>query len=108
MEDVPVSASLPQNQRRYAQPVSASRYLMQRYYGGMVNLVGQTSLPVPGAVIARFAAQVTNDSGPAHIAYALQTPTVTLLYRSDTFTALSVHAPLYLLPPFPACTRSRK
>src|SRR5207248_457595 len=42
------------------------------------NLVGRTSLVGLGAVIARLAMLVTNDTGPAHIAYALETPTVTI------------------------------
>jgi ADP-heptose:LPS heptosyltransferase len=42
------------------------------------NLLGRTTLVVLGAVIARLAVLVTNDTGPAHIAYALGTPTVTV------------------------------
>ena len=44
---------------------------------GAVNLAG-LPIPVMGAAIARMSLLVTNDSGPAHIAYALGTPTVTL------------------------------
>lgn len=44
---------------------------------GGVNLAG-LPIPVMGAVIARMSLLVTNDSGPAHIAYALGTPAVTL------------------------------
>src|SRR5205085_11971324 len=44
-----------------------------------LNLAGKTSLPVLGGVIARLAVLVTNDSGPAHVAYALGTATVTVL-----------------------------
>ena len=43
-----------------------------------LNLMGRTTLPVLGAVIARLTALVTNDTGPAHIAYALKTPTITI------------------------------
>lgn len=43
-----------------------------------LDLTRKTSLPVLGAVIARLSLLVTNDSGPAHIAYALGTPTVTI------------------------------
>ncbi len=32
----------------------------------------------PGAVITRLSVLVTNDTGPAHIAYTLGTPTVTI------------------------------
>ncbi len=46
--------------------------------GAGLNLAGKTSLPVLGAVIARLSVLVTNDSGPAHIAYALGTPVVTI------------------------------
>ncbi len=43
-----------------------------------VNLIGQTSLVSLGAVIAQLNVFITNDTGPAHIAYALQAPTVTI------------------------------
>jgi ADP-heptose:LPS heptosyltransferase len=50
-----------------------------REAGGIcVNLAGKTTLPVLGAVIARLAVFITNDTGPAHIAYALGVPTVTI------------------------------
>jgi ADP-heptose:LPS heptosyltransferase len=42
------------------------------------NLAGVTSLGALGAVIKRLSILITNDSGPAHIAYALGTPTVTI------------------------------
>ncbi|HZW03599.1 MAG TPA: glycosyltransferase family 9 protein [Anaerolineaceae bacterium] len=48
-----------------------------------LNLAGMTSLPVTGAVIERLAVFVTNDTGPAHIAYALNTPTVTVVGGGD-------------------------
>ncbi len=43
-----------------------------------LNLMGKTTLPALGAVIARLSVLITNDTGPAHIAYALKTPTVTI------------------------------
>lgn len=46
--------------------------------GACLNLAGLTSLPVLGAVLSRLAVFVTNDTGPAHIAYALGIPTVSL------------------------------
>lgn len=48
---------------------------------GAYNLAGRTSLGTLGAVIERLALLVSNDSGPAHIGYALQTPTVAI-YRA--------------------------
>lgn len=50
-----------------------------RVGGGCLNLAGATTLPVLGAVIARLDLLVTNDTGPAHFAYALGTPTVTVV-----------------------------
>lgn len=51
--------------------------------GTGLNLAGKTSLAVLGAAIARLSVLVTNDSGPAHIAYALKTPTVTIFGGTD-------------------------
>lgn len=51
---------------------------------GAYNLVGRTSLGVLGAVIAEFAVLITNDSGPAHVAFALRTPTVAIYRRGGT------------------------
>lgn len=51
-----------------------------------LNLVGQTSLVVLGAVIARLAVMVTNDTGPAHISYAVKTPTVTIFGAGNPAT----------------------
>jgi ADP-heptose:LPS heptosyltransferase len=62
--------------------LSADR-LSQRLGPPVLNLVGVTSLGVLGAVIAQLTLLVTNDSGPAHIAYALRTPTVTIFGGGD-------------------------
>ena len=43
-----------------------------------VNLAGGTTLAALAAVIARLSVLVANSSGPAHIAYALDRPTVTV------------------------------
>jgi ADP-heptose:LPS heptosyltransferase len=57
---------------------------MARDLGGSVlNLAGRTSLPVLGAVVRRFAVLLTNDSGPAHVAYALRTPAVVVFGSTD-------------------------
>lgn len=48
-----------------------------------LNLAGKTSLAVLGGVISQLSVFVTNDSGPAHVAYALGTPTVTVFGGTD-------------------------
>ncbi|HKC75506.1 MAG TPA: glycosyltransferase family 9 protein [Chloroflexota bacterium] len=57
----------------------AAGMVAQQVDGPCLNLAGRTSLAVLGGVIARLAVLVTNDSGPAHVAYALGTATVTVL-----------------------------
>ncbi|QBD78328.1 glycosyltransferase family 9 protein [Ktedonosporobacter rubrisoli] len=51
-----------------------------------LNLTGHTSLVTLGAIIARLAILITNDTGPAHIAYALNTPTVTIFGAGNPAT----------------------
>ncbi len=64
----------------------------EKYLGGKIaesigpiarNLAGQESLLVMAALISRLSVLITNDSGPAHIAYALATPSVTLFGETD-------------------------
>jgi ADP-heptose:LPS heptosyltransferase len=47
------------------------------------NLAGRTRLPVTGAVIHSLDVFLTNDTGPAHIAYATGAPTVTIFGGGD-------------------------
>jgi ADP-heptose:LPS heptosyltransferase len=47
------------------------------------NLAGRTTLGSLGAVISRLAVFITNDSGPAHVAYALGVPSVTVFGGTD-------------------------
>jgi ADP-heptose:LPS heptosyltransferase len=47
------------------------------------NLAGATSLGGLGAIVARLAILIGNDSGPAHIASALGTPSVVLFGPTD-------------------------
>lgn len=47
------------------------------------NLAGRVSLPVLAGVIERVSLLVTNDSGPAHMAYALGTPSITIFGGTD-------------------------
>jgi len=58
-------------------------HLRHELGGPCLNLGGRTSLPVLGAVIARLAVLLTNDSGPAHFAYALKVPAVTVFGGTD-------------------------
>lgn len=48
---------------------------------GCRNLIGRSALGPFGAMLARLSLFITNDSGPAHVAYALRVPTITL-YRT--------------------------
>lgn len=48
-----------------------------------LNLAGKTSLGGLAALIDRLAVLITNDSGPAHLAYALGTPSVTIFGGED-------------------------
>jgi lipopolysaccharide heptosyltransferase II len=68
----------------------AGERLAQDLPGPYRNLAGKTSLAELGAVISRLALLVTNDTGPAHIAYALKTPTVTIFGSADP----QMYAPL--------------
>lgn len=71
---------------------------------GTYNLTGRTSIATLGAVIAELSLLITNDSGPAHIGYALGTPTVTIYRHGGTdrygppvdgpFAGLEPHAAL--------------
>ncbi len=64
-----------------AETAPDSAWIGGRLYSAGVpcrDLSGRTSLPTLGAVIARLALLITNDSGPAHIAYALGAPSVTI------------------------------
>ena len=45
---------------------------------GSLNLGGETDLSTLVALVARTSVMVANDTGPAHLAYALRTPSVTL------------------------------
>jgi ADP-heptose:LPS heptosyltransferase len=47
------------------------------------NLAGATPLAVAAAVVAGLDALLTTDSAPAHLAYAVGTPSVTLFLDSD-------------------------
>lgn len=59
------------------------RQLSARVGPPCTDLSGRTTLPVLGAVLARLGVLVTTDSGPAHVAYAVGAPSVTLFVGSD-------------------------
>lgn len=61
-----------------AEAKPAGQFLVQRLKERCLDLTGRVSLTTLGALIEQISLLITNDSGPAHIAYALGTPTVTL------------------------------
>ncbi|HEY9666059.1 MAG TPA: glycosyltransferase family 9 protein, partial [Coleofasciculaceae cyanobacterium] len=62
---------------------SLSASIAQNIGKSCLNLAGKTSLAVLGGIMSQLAVLVTNDSGPAHVAYALGTPTVTVFGGTD-------------------------
>ncbi len=56
-----------------------------------INLAGRTRLGPLGAVIDRLAVLITNDSGPAHIAYALGRPAITVFGSQDPRRYAALH-----------------
>ena len=69
----------------------AARFIVESLKDQCLDLTGKVSLLTLGALIERLALLITNDSGPAHLAYALHTPTVTLFKNS---TAVQTNGPL--------------
>lgn len=89
--------------QRFAQAAAA----LQQRYGGTVLLLGEsrdreeglgvlqaagvhyldltgcTSLPVTGAILQRLAVFITNDTGPAHLGYAVDAPVVVVFGGGD-------------------------
>lgn len=59
------------------------KIIAQKLTGPCLNLIDKTSLVTLGGIIARLSVFITNDTGPAHIAYALKTPTVTIFGGGD-------------------------
>jgi lipopolysaccharide heptosyltransferase I len=50
---------------------------------GAINLAGETTLPELAALLRRAALAVTNDSGPMHLAVALDRPVVSIFGPTD-------------------------
>lgn len=66
--------------RRLADSIASQAGLGQR----LISLAGQLSLTQTAAILARASACIGGDSGIAHIAGALKTPTITLFGPSDS------------------------
>ena len=58
--------------------------IIQRLNAPCLDLTGKLSLTMLGALIAQISVLVTNDSGPAHIAYALRARVVTIFGSSSS------------------------
>lgn len=67
-----------------AEAEAAGQFLAHQLKEGYLDLTGQISLTSLGALIEQLDLLITNDSGPAHIAYALGRPTVTLFDKSSS------------------------
>lgn len=78
----------------------AARQIAQQLPDRCLDLTGRVSLITLGALIANLSLLITNDSGPAHIAYALRTPTVTLF---NSRAAILTNGPLLPCPCCPVC-----
>jgi ADP-heptose:LPS heptosyltransferase len=61
--------------------------------GRIVSFIGQTSVPEMAGVIRRAAVLVANNSGPMHIAAALNTPMVILYSGTETFEQWAPRTP---------------
>lgn len=58
--------------------VEVAEMVSRQAGGNVLNVAGREPLGEMGAVIFRLDVLITNDSGPAHMAYALDTPSVTV------------------------------
>lgn len=84
-----------------AEAEDAGQFLAHHLRERCLDLTGKLSLMMLGALIERLSLLVTNDSGPAHIAYALGAPTITLFEnnaRKRTNGPLQP-GPFRLIPP---------
>lgn len=66
-----------------AEALPGSRLIKDRLNTPCLDLTSRLSLTMLGALIARLSVLVTNDSGPAHIAYALRARVVTIFGSSS-------------------------
>ncbi len=56
---------------------------MQTRDNRIVNLVGKTSLGGLAAILGQLDLFISNDTGPAHLAYAVHTPSITIFGPAD-------------------------
>jgi ADP-heptose:LPS heptosyltransferase len=84
-----------------AEELSSAGRLAQSLPVPALNLSGRTSLGVLGGVLARLSVLVTNDTGPAHIAYALGTPTVTIFGGGELERYKALHTGPYRILAYP-------
>lgn len=61
----------------------AGKRIEQELHVPFRNLIDRTTLSTLGGIMTRLSVMLTNDSGPAHIAYALRVPTVTIFGSSS-------------------------
>ncbi|MER1688291.1 glycosyltransferase family 9 protein [Proteus mirabilis] len=77
--------------------------LPERYHQNIENLVGKTSLPDLLSQIKTMAVLVTGDTGPLHLAIALQVPTVSLFVTANPnwtgpYQDLDIHTIIHKIP----------
>ena len=61
-----------------ASEIPLGQMVQQMTHANVINLIGKTTITQLGALIERFDLYLTCDSGPMHIAAAVDTPTVAL------------------------------
>ena len=64
---------------------NAASVIQQMNQPGAVNLAGETTMAELIGLLARCDLLVTNDTGPAHVAAALGTPTLTIFGPTNEF-----------------------
>ncbi len=63
--------------------IDVARRVAGQLLAPWLDLSGRIGLPSLGGIVRRLGVLVTNDSGPAHVGYAVGTPTVTVYGGTD-------------------------